>query len=45
MVIDVKKLREEFKEPFELVKVSDGTTLFLRKWVPQNPYESGSGNC
>jgi len=37
MVIDVKNLRKDFKEPFEVVEVSDGTTLFLRKWVPQNP--------
>ncbi|MHA2287771.1 MAG: alpha/beta hydrolase [Promethearchaeota archaeon] len=37
MVIDVKKLREEFKEPFDLVKTSDKVTLFLRKWEPQSP--------
>jgi len=37
MGIDAKKLREEFKEPFDLVHTSDGITLFLRKWEPQNP--------
>ncbi len=37
MVIDVKKLREEFKEPFDLVNTSDGKTLFLRKWEPPSP--------
>jgi alpha-beta hydrolase superfamily lysophospholipase len=30
---DVSKLREEFKEPHELVKVSDGKVIFLRHWV------------
>ena len=34
MVIDIKKLREDFKEPFDLVNTSDGITLFLRKWEP-----------
>ncbi len=29
---DVGKLREEFKEPHELVKTSDGKTIFLRQW-------------
>ncbi|NVM45316.1 MAG: alpha/beta hydrolase [Candidatus Lokiarchaeota archaeon] len=37
MVINVKKLREEFTEPFDLVNTSDGKTLFLRKWVPTSP--------
>lgn len=37
MVINVKKLREEFKEPFDLVSTSDGKTLFLRKWESQSP--------
>ncbi|MBY8981240.1 MAG: alpha/beta fold hydrolase [Candidatus Lokiarchaeota archaeon] len=32
MGIDVKKLREDFKEPYDLVSTSDGATLFLRKW-------------
>ncbi len=30
---DVAKLREEFKEPHELVKMSDGKTIFVRHWV------------
>ncbi|MFX0010872.1 MAG: alpha/beta hydrolase [Candidatus Hermodarchaeota archaeon] len=37
MVVDVKKLREEFKDPFDLVTTSDGIILFLRKWEPPNP--------
>ena len=37
MGIDVKKLREEFKEPHEVVTTSDGITLFLRKWESQSP--------
>jgi len=37
MEIDVKKLREDFKEPYDLVNTSDGVTLFLRKWEPQSP--------
>ena len=37
MVVDVKKLREDFKESFDLVTTSDGITLFLRKWEPPNP--------
>ncbi len=37
MGIDVKKLREDFKEPFDLVNTSDGITLFLRKWESQSP--------
>ena len=37
MEIDVKKLREDFKEPFDLINTSDGITLFLRKWEPQSP--------
>jgi len=35
--IDVKKLREDFKEPYDLVTTSDGITLFLRKWESQSP--------
>jgi len=37
MGIDVKKLRENFKEPYDLVNTSDGITLFLRKWGSQSP--------
>ena len=37
MGIDVKKLREDFKEPYDLVTTSDGITLFLRKWESQSP--------
>ena len=37
MTIDIKKLREDFKEPFDIIKTSDGITLFLRKWKPQKP--------
>ncbi|MFX1289183.1 MAG: alpha/beta hydrolase [Promethearchaeota archaeon] len=37
MELDVKKLREDFKGAHELVNTSDGITLFLRKWEPQNP--------
>ena len=37
MGIDVKKLREDFKEPHDLVNTSDGVTLFLRKWESQSP--------
>ena len=37
MEIDVKKLREDFKEPYELVNTSDGKILFLRKWESQSP--------
>jgi alpha-beta hydrolase superfamily lysophospholipase len=37
MGIDVKKLREDFKEPYELVTTSDGISLFLRKWETQSP--------
>jgi alpha-beta hydrolase superfamily lysophospholipase len=32
MGIEVKKLRENFKEPFDVVNTSDGIVLFLRKW-------------
>jgi acylglycerol lipase len=31
--LDVSKLRDEFKGPHELVKTSDGKTIFLRQWV------------
>lgn len=37
MVLDVKKLRDEFKGSYDLVNTSDGITLFLRKWNPPNP--------
>ena len=37
MGIDVKKLREDFKDPFDLVNTSDGKVLFLRKWETQSP--------
>jgi len=37
MGIDVKKLREDFKEPYELVNTSDGVILFLRKWESVSP--------
>ena len=37
MVLDVKKLRNEFKGSYDLVNTSDGVTLFLRKWNPPNP--------
>ncbi len=30
---DVERLREESRNPHELVRTSDGTTLFLRHWV------------
>jgi len=37
MGIDVKKLRADFKEPYDLVNTSDGVTLFLRKWESEIP--------
>jgi len=37
MEIDVKKLREDFKESYDLVNTSDGITLFLRKWESKIP--------
>ncbi len=37
MEIDVKKLREDFKDPHDLVNASDGVTLFLRKWESESP--------
>jgi len=37
MGIDIKKLREDFKEPYDLINTSDGVTLFLRKWGSQSP--------
>ena len=37
MGIDVKKLREDFKESYDLVNTSDGITLFLRKWESPSP--------
>jgi alpha-beta hydrolase superfamily lysophospholipase len=32
--LDVVRLRAEFREPHELVKMSDGAEIFLRHWVP-----------
>jgi len=29
--LDVAKLRDEFKRPHELVKTSDGKTIFVRQ--------------
>jgi len=37
MGIDVNKLREDFKEPYDLVNTSDGVILFLRKWESRSP--------
>ncbi|MBY9020935.1 MAG: alpha/beta fold hydrolase [Candidatus Lokiarchaeota archaeon] len=37
MEIDVKKIREDFKETYDLFKTSDGVSLFLRKWEPSTP--------
>jgi len=37
MGMDVKKLREDFKEPHDQVNTSDGVTLFLRKWESPSP--------
>ena len=34
MGINIKALREEFKESHQLVKTSDGISLFLRTWIP-----------
>jgi acylglycerol lipase len=34
LVVDVKKLREEFKKPHYIIKTSDGMDLFLRAWEP-----------
>lgn len=34
-MIDVKRLRQEFKDPYYLVSTSDDKILFLRAWVPQ----------
>ena len=34
MEINVKKLREEFKEEHEIIETSDGMKLFLRAWMP-----------
>lgn len=34
MVIDIFKLRNEFKDPHYLITTSDHQTLFLRKWEP-----------
>ena len=31
--LDVRRLRDEFREPHELVRTSDGAVLFLRHWV------------
>jgi len=34
LVVDIKKLREEFNKPHHIIKMSDGANLFLRAWVP-----------
>ena len=34
LVVDIKKLREEFKKPHYIIKASDGIDLFLRAWEP-----------
>jgi acylglycerol lipase len=36
-VPDVARLREEFKGPHELVKTSDGKTIFVRHWEGTRP--------
>ncbi|MHA2143424.1 MAG: alpha/beta hydrolase, partial [Candidatus Thorarchaeota archaeon] len=35
MTLDIKSLREGYKEPHHLLATSDGVTLFLRKWEPK----------
>ncbi len=35
--LDVVRLRAEFSEPHELVKMSDGAVIFLRHWAPLMP--------
>ncbi len=36
--VDVGRLREEFREPHDLLRTSDGATLFLRRWeAPSEP--------
>jgi acylglycerol lipase len=37
---DVARFRNEFKEPHDLVKTSDGKTIFLRRWDAQEPLAS-----
>ena len=37
MEIDIKKLRDDFKDPYELLTASDGKILFLRKWESPSP--------
>jgi alpha-beta hydrolase superfamily lysophospholipase len=34
--LDVAKLRDDFKEPHELLNASDGKTIFLRRWMGQS---------
>ena len=34
MEINIKKIREEFKEDHQIIETSDGKTLFLRTWTP-----------
>ncbi len=34
MEIGVLKLREDVKQPYEIISTSDGKTLFLREWSP-----------
>ncbi|MFX0175589.1 MAG: alpha/beta hydrolase [Candidatus Hodarchaeota archaeon] len=41
MELDIKKLREEFKEPHHLITTSDDQILFLRIWEPSNPSNVG----
>jgi len=38
--MDVLKLREDVKQPYELITTSDGITLFLRKWAPSKPSDT-----
>ncbi len=35
--LNIKKLREDFKEPHHLLKASDEATLFIREWKPSSP--------
>jgi acylglycerol lipase len=34
-MVDIKKLRQEFKDPHYFVSTSDDKILFLRAWIPQ----------
>lgn len=38
--VDVEKLRREYTGPHELVRASDGKTLFVRRWDAQDPRAS-----